>query len=73
MITIQTKNYTNELTNMTEDFIGAVHSQYKSALSFTNANVRKSNTEVMHDVINDCAIACFKDVRVKPDNGDENS
>jgi hypothetical protein len=55
---------------MTEDIIGAVHSQCESTLSFTSANARTSNTEVMHDVINDCTIARFEDFHVKPDNGE---
>jgi hypothetical protein len=55
---------------MTENIIGAVHSQCEFALSFTNANTRKSDTEVLHDVINDCTIARFEDFYIKPVNGE---
>jgi hypothetical protein len=36
------------------------------ALSFTDTNARKSNTEVLLDVINDCTIARFENFHVKP-------
>lgn len=52
---------------MTEDIMGAVYSQCKSALSFTNPNARKSNTEILHDVINDCTIARFENFHAMPE------
>jgi hypothetical protein len=43
----------------------------KSYAWFNNANARKFNTEVMHDVINDCTIARFEDLHVKPKKSSE--